>query len=111
MDLMSVQEALRYFGLPTSDEGYDRLEEIAAEHDLDIELDEFNKIKSVEPSGVKEALFQEHLKTVGHRPDSADAMEKAKREKETKDRQHRDKMEKDKVKLKVRVQARKLKEH
>jgi hypothetical protein len=111
MDQMTMTEALRYFGLPLTTEGRDRLEELIVDNDMDISLDEDGHIGSIATTNVKEVLFTEHLKKVGHRPDSPKEMKRAKEEKERKDKEEKDKMEKDKEKLKMKVQAKKLKEH
>jgi uncharacterized protein YuzE len=108
MDLMSQEEALRYFGLPLTREGYDQLESIVVEHDVDIDLDEYGRIVGVYPTMAKEALFQEHLKKVGHRPDSPKEMAKEKDKRDKEEKEQKDKIEEDKAKLKMKV---KMKEH
>jgi hypothetical protein len=111
MDVMTREEALRYFGLPSTEEGYQQLEDLVAEYDIGVSLDEYDRIIEVDPTELKEVLFEEHKKKTGHRPDSPTEMAREKEKKEKKDKEEKDKMEKDKNKLKMKVQAKRLEEH
>jgi hypothetical protein len=108
-DFMSTREALRYFGIAyipedvtIPDEVRDQLENLLLEHDLDIETDNRGTVMAIDPIGSREALFKEHLKKVGHRPDDPAEMskEKVKKEKEEKDKQDKINQAKELLKLK-----------
>jgi len=102
MDVMTREEALRYFGLPSTEEGLSQLEDLVVEHDLGIELDEYDRIVAVDPTELKEVLFKEHQKKTGYRPDSPSEMARQKDKKEKAEKEEKDKMmeAKDKLKLK-----------
>lgn len=102
MDPMTAEEALRYFGLPLTEEGHTQLEDIVAEYDIGVELDEFDRITMVDPSELKEVLFEEHKKKVGHRPDSPTEMSRQKEKKDKEDKEKSDKMKENKDKLKLK---------
>ena len=71
-DFMSVEEAVRYFGLGNlpPQEAIDKLEEILIENEVDVETDNAGNLISIDPSTSREALFEEHKKKTGYRPDS-----------------------------------------
>ena len=110
-DFMPVRDALRYFGIaylsedePISEAVMDQLEAIVVEHDLDIEATNRGDIISIEPLKAQEALFKEHEKKVGHRPDHPGKMHEAKAKHEAKEKQDKERQEqaKERVKLKVK---------
>jgi hypothetical protein len=102
MDVMTREEALRYFGLPSTEEGLSQLEDLVIEHDVGVELDEHDRIIAVDPTELKEVLFKEHKKKTGHRPDSPTEMARQKDKRDKKDKEEKDKMKEAKNKLKVK---------
>jgi hypothetical protein len=79
---MSRAEALAYFDL-----GADvaELERIILEHDIDADVDELGRILEVDAEHAKAALFAEHERKVGYRPDDPGAM--ARERKKARDRE------------------------
>jgi len=109
VDFMSVREALRYYGIAyisgdetIPDEVRGQLEDLALEYDLDIEADNRGGIIAIDPIGSKEALFKEHQKKVGHRPDDPGEMSKEKVKRENEEKQKQEKMKQDKERLKMK---------
>ena len=102
MDVMTREEALRYFGLPSTEEGLSQLEDLVVEHNIGVELDEHDRIIAVDPTEIKEVLFEEHKKKTGHRPDSPSEMARQKDKKEKADKEEKDKMTEAKDKLKMK---------
>ena len=72
MDSRSVEEAMRYFGVDDIQE----LQRIVLEHDIDVEVDDDGALVSI-IGDLKEPLFEEHHRQVGHRPDDPEQMKKA----------------------------------
>jgi hypothetical protein len=70
---MNPEEAMRYLGV-----NLERLEQIVLEYGVDVDLDGEGAIELVDADDMKEPLFQEHRKQVGHRPDNIEEQEKAK---------------------------------
>jgi hypothetical protein len=73
--------ACRYFGLTDDDDGWDALNEIVLEFEIDAELGEVGdvlRINSNDP-GMADALFVRHEREVGHRPDDSGRIKKARR--------------------------------
>ena len=105
MEPMSQMEALHYFGLPETAEGKDQLEDLLAGYDIGVVLDESDNIELVDPTELKEVLFEEHKKKVGHRPDSPSVMEAEQQKLKQKEKDKKDKMEADKEKLKDKVNS------
>jgi hypothetical protein len=71
--------ALRYFGLADDDDGWDELNEIVDEFDIDAEVGENGdvlRINSNDP-GMREALAERHKRQVGHRPDDPEKVKEA----------------------------------
>lgn len=117
-DFMSVRDALRYFGIAYLDENdpvtqvmIDRLEDIVVENDLDIEASNRGDIMSIEPLGAQEALFVEHEKKHGHRPDHPGKMAEARTKKEKEEKQDKERREQAKERVKLKVKEKKDKEH
>ena len=75
------QEAMAYLGLEEEAE----LERVAVEYDLDVDVDTEGRITQVEADDVRRALFGEHERKVGHRPD--DPKVRAKVQKAHRDRE------------------------
>lgn len=99
MDWMSKDEAKNYFGAVTDEE----LEEIVADNDLDVELDDEDNIVLVGALQAKEALFKEHEKKFGVRPDDYRAMEKAQKEHDKQEEQEQGQSQLAKSKLKMKL--------
>jgi uncharacterized protein YuzE len=59
-------EALAYFGLG---EDVEELERIVLEHDIDVDVDIDGNLTHIEAEDAKAALFHEHKRRVGYRPD------------------------------------------
>lgn len=83
------REVMQYLGLVQpgeliSAQAMEELERIVVEHDLDVELDDGDLIATVEGDQAKlrEALFEEHRRNAGHRPDDPEAMERVTAEQE-----------------------------
>lgn len=94
---MNWREAMSFFGVDELE-----LERIVLEHDVDVETDDNGNITFVDPSDIKEVLFKEHEKKVGHRPDDPKAMHEARvkqAEQEKEARKHL-KMSKERLKAK-----------
>lgn len=83
-DWMSPQEAARYLGVRPED-----LTRILRERDVDVELDDDGLVLAIDAADLREPLFEEHRKRVGHRPDDPKHMEKA--EKENEEKKHKEK--------------------
>lgn len=64
-DFMPAVTAMRYLGIDDLDE----LERVVVDHDVDVELDGNGLIRAVEMTTLKNALFEEHRRVVGYRPD------------------------------------------
>jgi hypothetical protein len=79
---MTRTTACRYFGLTDDDEGWDRLNEIVDEFDIDCELGPIGDVLRVNANdpGVQEALFTKHEREVGHRPDHPERVAEARRQ-------------------------------
>ena len=105
---MNPEEAMRYLGI----KHLEQLEDAILDYGVDVDLDDDgNVLEIMDPQALREPLFQEHRKKIGHRPDDpkkhaeAKRLAKEKREKEKEDR------EKKKIKLAVkRGRVRPLKE-
>jgi hypothetical protein len=75
---MDRTSACRYFGLPDTDEGWDALNDLVAEHDLDAELGPNGDVLRVNVNGdLAGALFKRFERVVGHRPDDPERMAEA----------------------------------
>jgi len=72
-------EALRYFGLG---EDVEELERIVIEYHLDAEVDEQGNLTAIDTTEAAEALFAEHERSVGYRPDDPAVAEQIRVEKE-----------------------------
>jgi len=74
---LNLDEALRYFGLG---DDLDKLEQIVVEYDIDADFDGEGNLIAVDggPQAAV-ALFDEHEKIVGHRPDDPKAEAKARK--------------------------------
>jgi hypothetical protein len=70
---LSRIEVCRYFGLADDDQGWDTLNEIVFEFDLDAELGPNGDVLRVDANqeALREVLFVRHEREVGHRPDDA----------------------------------------
>jgi len=66
---LTRHEAMAYFGLDEEAE----LERVAVEYELDVDVDADGRITQVEADDARRALFGEHEKKVGHRPDDPKA--------------------------------------
>ncbi len=64
---MMADEAMRYLGVDEAE-----LERVVLEHSLDVEVDEAGRVIWVD-GDMREVLFAEHHKKVGHRPDDPKA--------------------------------------
>lgn len=114
-DFMPVRDALRYFGIaylpedePIPESVIDELEAIVVEHDLDVEANNRGDIISIEPLKAQEALFVEHEKKVGHRPDHPGKMAEAKVKKDKEEKL--DKVRQDQAKERVQLKVKEKKE-
>jgi hypothetical protein len=105
MRLLTKHEALIYFGLDGDEE---ELERIVAEYDLLVDLDGLGRIETVEaePERLKEALFAEHERKVGHRPDDPEMMAYAEDELRRQDQEARTRMKQKTAIVKRRVTKR-----
>lgn len=72
-------QACRFFGLTDDDAGYDELNELVVEFDIDAEVGPIGDVIAINANdpGLKEALFARHHRKVGHRPDDSKKMGKA----------------------------------
>jgi hypothetical protein len=70
---MTRREAMAYFGLEEEAE----LERVAVEYELDVDVDTEGRIIEVDADDARRALFGEHERKVGHRPDDPAAHAKA----------------------------------
>lgn len=63
---LNATEALAYFGLGADVE---ELERMVIEHGIDVDVDDEGKITRIDAEQSKAALFIEHERRVGYRPD------------------------------------------
>lgn len=63
---LTKTEALAYFGLG---EDVEELERLCLEHDIDVDVDVDGNLTKIEAEDAKAALFHEHKRKVGYRPD------------------------------------------
>lgn len=107
MDSIPPRDAIAFFGLgrvppdqPVPDALMDQLEVLVLEHDLEVETDNRGDITGIiTGTKVKEALFEEHRKKVGHRPDDPLAMHKARVQAEKQEEKEHQRHEQDKENL------------
>jgi hypothetical protein len=73
---MPREWAIRLLGLTDDDAGYDELNELVLEFDIDVELGPIGDVIRINANdpGIKEALFSRHERQVGHRPDDPKKM-------------------------------------
>jgi len=73
-----VDEALQYLGLdPWDPVNEDRLEEYIIDYQIEVEVDDEGNLLEIEPTALREVLFDLHQETVGHRPDDPEEQKKA----------------------------------
>lgn len=79
---MRRKESCRYFGIPDDDSGWDVLNEIVLDYDIDAEMGENGDVIRINANdeNVKEALFDRHARRQGHRPDDPEKVAEARRE-------------------------------
>ena len=99
---LSWQEAMAYFGL---DDQLD-LERIAVEHGLDVDVDAEGHITLVDADDAKRALFAEHERAVGHRPDDPAAHAKAQKGTRAREASARRRRRERRARLEARVRSR-----
>lgn len=97
-DWMNPREAARYLGVRPED-----LTRIIRENDIDVELDDYGLVLAVDAADLREPLFEEHRKRVGHRPDDPKHMERAQREHEEKQKKEKQARKAKRVKLAKRL--------
>jgi len=73
--LIPVQQAIESFGLRDAENAIGELERIVLEYDLDADVDDDGNLLAI-TGDIREAVFEEHRKNVGHRPDDPVAQEK-----------------------------------
>mgnify|MGYP003498397914 CR=1 FL=1 len=102
-EFMPAVSAMRYLGISDPDE----LERIVVEHRVDVDIDDDGEIFAVAGGELlREALFEEHRKREGHRPDDPDvALEVQTRAQEERERAREERARK-RVALEARVKAR-----
>ena len=100
---MTTEEALRYFGLG---DDVDELERIVVEYGLDADFDDDRRITRVDGNDAGDALFAEHEKQIGYRPDDPTAMARVRRNAEQRENRAKAKREEKRTSLVRRVQAR-----
>lgn len=100
---MPARAAMRFLGISDIEE----LERIVIEHEVEVDIDEDGEVFAVHGGeALREALFEEHRKNLGHRPDDPnvavenEALRNAERERASAERGRR------REALKARVQAR-----
>ena len=72
---LTRREAMAYLGLQDEAE----LERMVVAYEIDVDVDTDGRIVEVEADDVRRALFGEHERKVGHRPDDPAAHAKAQR--------------------------------
>jgi len=100
--MATTEEALKFFGLG---DNLEELERIVDEYDLDADFDEEGSLVSVDLSESKEALFEEHRKNVGYRPDDPKAMERERKKVERREREEKLHREQRRVSFKRKIAA------
>jgi hypothetical protein len=97
---------MRFLGISDPDE----LERIVIEHDIEVDIDDDGEVFAVHGGlALREALFEEHRKNLGHRPDDPNvavenqALQNAERERASAERGRR------REALEARVRAREVK--
>ena len=101
--MATTEEALRFFGLGNKIE---ELERIVVEYDLDADFDDAGELILVDVGDVKEALFEEHKRNIGYRPDDPVAMAREKRNAERREKSALERRIKKRTTLEQRVTAR-----
>jgi hypothetical protein len=96
-DWVSPQEAVQYLGVRPED-----LARILRENDIDVELDDAGVVLAIDASDLREPLFEEHRKKVGHRPDDPKHVDRAQKEHE----EHQQKAKQDRKAKRVRLAKR-----
>lgn len=79
--LISVEQAIASFGLVDEPDPVTELERIVLEYDLDADVDDDGNLLAID-ADIREAVFEEHRKKVGYRPDDPVAQEKERKREE-----------------------------
>lgn len=115
---MNVKEMLAYLGLYRNSNEYrsddevalaaavEQLEEILVDEDVDVEVDDDDKLVSVRAAKMRDVLFNKHERDVGHRPDNPQKVREAKAHEQQKREERRAARVKGKDRLKKRVMKR-----
>jgi hypothetical protein len=62
---MTPDEAMRFLGIASKDE----LERLVLKNDADVDVDVDGELTMVDADDLREVLYKEHERKVGHRPD------------------------------------------
>lgn len=99
---MTRQEAMAYFGVDEHD-----LERLAVDYELDVDVDTEGRITQLEvDEATKAALFAEHQRQVGHRPDDPKAHAKAQKTERGREASAKRRRRDRRARLEARVRAR-----
>ena len=98
VDWMKPQEAANYLGIRLED-----LPRIILENEIDVELDDDGVVLGLDPADLREPLFEQHRRKVGHRPDDVKQQEKAWKEHEEKEKKEKEARTVKRMKLAKRV--------
>lgn len=102
--MMSLHEAIRYFGV----ESVQEVEDLCLDFDLDVEVDDEGQVVGINPDDAPRALFGLHERTVGHRPDEPERLAKELNAAKLKERKEAEERKKRRGLLKQRIASRPL---